>query len=232
MSVEKHWQRVAIAACVAMCLSSSAISVSLASNSQSPLARALHDTNTVRTLQHYDVSTAVSGSVTVHSAIRGAEDEVRNRERDSETVTITGPGPNGKFKKVHYTAEVIFVNGHTYYRTSLDHNTWHKHAGTTFVDRLSGIEFKRARTQLSFASSVHFKLVGQPKGRARFRATIPKSGATDDLLISTGRTPYVLGQTVRVPAKKGNKVHGVTRTTYGPFNKSLIILAPSSQGQA
>jgi len=183
-------------------------------------------------MQHHDVIQETAGSVTVHAVIRGLEDEVRNREHDFETVTATGKLANGKTKTVHYTLEVIFINGHTYFRTTLAKNKWQKHSGLTLTDPYSGITFHRARTTVTFNSGVHFTSVaGSP---THLKAQQTNAGVTTNyqVWLSNGHAPYVTRElTTYVSTKKGHAT-GSTETTFGPFNKPIVILAPTSQGSA
>ena len=62
--------------------------VSAASSLQALVSQAEHNTNTVRTLVHQDTDVVHSGNITLKMTARGAEDEVRNREQDYESVRL------------------------------------------------------------------------------------------------------------------------------------------------
>lgn len=203
-----------------------------ASSVSSLLSAAEHDTNTVRTLQHHDVIQETSGNVSVHAVITGLEDEVRNREHDFETVTATGKLANGKTKTVHYTLEVIFMNGHTYFRTTLAKNKWQKHSGLTLTDPYSGITFHRARTTVAFQSSIHFMSVGGSPTHLQAQQTKAGVRSTYEVWLSNGRTPYVTRELTKYASTKKGHGTGSTETTYGPFNRPIVILPPTSQGSA
>lgn len=203
-----------------------------ASSVSSLLASAEHNTNTVRTLQHHDVIQETAGSVSINAVVTGQEDEVRNRERDFETVTAKGKLASGKTKTIHYTLEVIFLNGHTYFRTTLAKNKWQKHAGLTLSDPYSGITFHRARTTVTFQPALHFTAVGG--SQTHLQAQVAKSGVRSvyQVWLSNGATPYVTRELTKYASSKKGHPTGSTETTFGPFNKPIVILPPTSQGSA
>jgi hypothetical protein len=188
----------------------------------------LHDTNTVRTLIHNDKITITTKDATVKVTSRGEEDEARNREQDYESVSVQGRARNGTQQKLHYTVSIIFLNGQTYYKSSLSHNGWQMHPGTTFQDPFTG-GFQRGRTTVPFSPTTKFAQVGHTgSGGTQMHGTFHKStySGTEDLWISAGKTPYVVRDEVTYQYTTGGqaKLHRVT--TLGPFNRPLNIQAP------
>lgn len=196
---------------------------------QSLLATAEHNTNTVRTIVHRDSTEIKTPNLTVSSTVRGIEDEVHNRERDFESVTVIGKTSKGVKKTLRYTADVVFMNGFTYYRTTLAKNVWMKQKGMTFRDPYTG-GFARGRTTVSFLKSVVFKEVGVSGGETHVRATArdSKSAGTVDLWIRNGTTPYVVRQVIHSHSTRGTAQTETSSTEYGPFNAQQIIQAPTT----
>ena len=221
----------AVAGCLILAAADSA-HASTAASVNSILASAEHDTNTVHTLIHHDVITEKTASVSVVAKITGEEDEVRNREQDTEVVTATGKQSNGKTKTIHYTLEVIFMNGTTYYRTTLDKNKWQKHSGMKIADPYSGVDFARARTTVKFGSNVHFAPVSGSKYHFRAQTTSKNVASTIQLWVTSGHTPYVQRELEVYHRTKGTALSGSQATTFGPFNKTLVILPPISGSSA
>ncbi len=202
---------------------------STAPDAQALLAQAIHNTNTVRTLVHTDKSTLTTKDGTVAVTARGEEDEVQNRERDYESVTVRALGQNGKIRTLHYTVNIIFMNGQTYYRSSLSHNRWRVRPGTVFPDPFTG-GWRRGRTKVSFPSSAKFVEVGgASSGETHMRTTYNRSSyrVTQDLWISAGTTPYVVREDQTYEATKGSHAKAQTQTSLGPFNQPMNIQPPT-----
>lgn len=201
-----------------------------ADNGQALLARALRDTNTVRTLVHHDHLTVNSRTVSVTATSIGAEDEVQNREHDSESVTVKARATNGKIKTLHYTTDFIFLNNLTYYRTSLAHNQWKNHSGMTFTDPYTG-EWKRGRTTVD-VTGCNSKVVGVTGGLTRIHCTFTdaktKTAGTRDLWISGGSKPYVVREDMRFHSTNGIPGTEDQQISFGSFNSSLNIQPPAS----
>jgi hypothetical protein len=221
-----------------------------ATDAQQLLAKAIHDTNTVRTLVHHDTMTQVlPNHVTVTISVLGQEDEVRNRERDVESVTLKGVQRNGKHATVHYALEIIFVNGHTFARGLSPHTTWQIYAGTQFTDRISGVGFKRARTTVPTYTYVKSSVIDQGSSaagthlRAQLQTHQPHGASIVhgvlDLWVSTGSLPYIVredihGTVVQVvrerihgkPVQRRYLIADTEHNTYGPLNQPLNIQAP------
>lgn len=200
------------------------------------LARAAHDTNTVRTLIHHDVSTISTsqGTIIKFTAV-GEEDETHNRERDSESVTVSALQKHGPAKKVRYTATAIFLSGKTYFRVSVGKappagtGGFQVRQGSTFPDPYTG-GFKRGRTTVP--SSGKFTLVGKTGSEAHIRGPYKVSGAhgTIDLWISGGTTPYVVREDQSLTGKSGPLTETIhIHSTLGPFN-TLIVIEPPAKG--
>lgn len=200
-----------------------------AANDQQLLVTAMHNTNTVRTLVYQSVETQTLPAGTVTTHIQGEEDEVRNREHDTESVSVTAAAANGKTRHVHYTAEVIFVGGRTYYRVSLLKNQWKNYKGTQFQDPNIGIGFSRNRTTVSFSPKVKFTQVGRSGSLTQYRAnTTAKSLRTRiDLWVSGGATPYVMREEVLDTSTKNSKATRDTVTRFTAYNQPVIIEPPT-----
>ncbi len=202
-----------------------------ASNVQALLAEAEHNTNTVNTLAHTDQNTVTTATMTLKVRSHGAEDEIHNREQDYESVSVTGHGAAGKIRNLHYTVDIIFMNGLTYYRTSLTHNVWATHPGMTFPDPYTG-GWKRGRTTVSFPKSVKFKEVGTSGGQTQVRASIvqPALAGTIDLWISGGAKPYIAREDERYHPTKGKAGSAHVQISFGPFNSPTVIEPPAKLG--
>ena len=199
------------------------------------VTQAIHNTNTVNTIVHHDQTTVVSGSSHLQETASGSEDEVRNLEQDSEVVTATAKGSNGKAQTVHYTLDVIFIKGYTYYRSSLQKNQWTRRKGTTLTDPVTNGVFKRARTKVTAPQGFKlgsYSLVGTSAGLTQVRAplTRAKAAGTWDLWISGGSTPYIMREEIHAHATGGGKGSEYVRTDYGPFNKPVTIAPPITTG--
>jgi len=202
-----------------------------ATNVQVLLSEAEHNTNTVNTLAHTDKNTVTTATMTLKVSARGAEDEIHNREQDYESVSVTGHGAASKIRTVHYTVDIIFMNGLTYYRTSLTHNVWASHPGMTFPDPYTG-GWKRGRTTVSFPKSVKFKEVGTSGGQTQVRASIaqPALAGTIDLWISGGAKPYIVREDESYHSTKGKAGSAHVQISFGPFNTPTVIEPPSKLG--
>jgi hypothetical protein len=209
-------------------------SASAASSIQSLVAQAQHNNDTVNTLMHRDTETIAAKGVTVSVSSHGAEDEVHNREQDFESVTLHGLGPNGKAVTQHYTVDIIFLNGMTYYRSSLSQNKWKSYKGITFQDPFTG-GWRRARTTVIDANYKvsPFTEVGTSGGQTHVRGTFTdakhKQAGTIDLWIS-GSKPYVVQEVQNIHSTQGTKITEKIQSLFGPFNTRLIILPPTNQG--
>lgn len=195
------------------------------------LSKAFHNTNTVKTLIYTQTTTQTSSSIKATIVFRGEEDEVANREADHETVTAQIRQTNGKTQKVHYTLDIVFMQGQTYYRSSLQHNQWHMKKGMTFQDGFLGTVWKRGRTMVSFKPMPTFSLVGHSGGQTQVRAHVSDTHGTGtvDLFISGGSQPYVVIQdTAGKETIGGQTIQSKSETKYGPFNQTLNIQAPAN----
>ena len=194
------------------------------------VASAEHNTNTVRTLVHRDQDTITMPSQNVTITANGSEDEVHNREQDYESVTVVGRTGSTKGKKLHYTIDIIFLNGMTYYRVSTLGKAWKSQKGMTFPDPYTG-GWKRGRTTVSFPKTVTFHEVGTSGGETHVRATLPGTtvAGTADLWISGGAQPYVVREDENYHTVKGARASEQTHVLFGPFNTPIVITAPSSQ---
>ena len=180
---------------------------------------------------HTDTITLTTKGGTAAVTSRGAEDEVQNRERDYESVNIQALGQNGKTQKLHYTVDIIFMNGQTYYRTSLQQNKWKSHSGMVFPDPATGSEWRRARTTVYVPAGAKFTQVGgASSGHIRMHTSFKTSTihGTEDLWISGGKTPYVVRQDLlRSQGTGANQVTLHTVTSLGPFNRPMNIQPPT-----
>jgi hypothetical protein len=204
-----------------------------ASNVQALVARAAHDTDSVRTLIHHDQDTTTTRAVTVKVSAEGIEDEVHNREHDYESVDVTARNTRGKTQRLHYTADLIFMSGKTYYRTSLNGNKWQSRKGMTFSDPFTG-GWQRGRTTVTVLKGVVFRELGVSGGETRVAAAYSTSNSTGSIVlwISGGSTPYVVREEQLYHTTKGTLVSAQVQITFGPFNSPIVITAPGSQGSA
>lgn len=204
------------------------------------VAQAEHNTNTVRTLIHHDQQTSTSKSLTVKITAQGSEDEVHNREHDSEAVSLTAKATNGQMRTLHYTVDLIFMNGLTYYRTSLAKNTWKTKKGMAFTDPVLGTAgWKRGRTTVSegltsFPTSSQFRQVGSSGGeihvQAPYQDARTKEAGTINLWISGDKTPYVVREVDSFHTTSGAAATFRSQVSFGPFNTPLVIVPPSTGG--
>jgi hypothetical protein len=195
------------------------------------VTQAIHNTNSVHTLMHHDTSSRTSSAITVKFTATGSEDEVKNREQDYEAVSITGKTAAGKAVNLHYTADIIFLNGSTYYRISapIQNNTWKTLKGTVFTDPYTAV-WKRARTTVIVPKGAVFKEVGVSGGQTQVRAAITFKTYTEtvDLWISSGSTPYVVREVLDSHTTTGPAGSLHNEINFGPFNTPLTIQAPST----
>ncbi|HLJ68042.1 MAG TPA: hypothetical protein VKX16_11845 [Chloroflexota bacterium] len=205
--------------------------VARAAGAASLLARAEKNTNSVSTLIHTDFNVITTPTLIVQVHARGAEDEARNRERDVESVVVTARSGGKTKHTLRYSAEIIFMNGTVYYRTSYHAQKWISARGTRFVDPYTG-GWQRARTMVTFPATAHFQPVGTSGGTSEFRASsFAAQGGTEtaSLWVSGGATPYVVREVVDYRASRGGgEEHQDTRL--GPFNTRILILAPTKGG--
>jgi hypothetical protein len=191
------------------------------------LAKAVRNTDTVRTLVYHSDTTESGNGLTIHVTNIGQEDEVHNRERDGEDVTVHTK-QNGKTRTIHYTLDLIFMNGRTYYRTTLAHNNqWQTHSGMSLCDPIRNC-WQRGRTTLTNLLPLAFSPVAG--SATHFRAAVKQktTHGTIDAWISSGKTPYVTRVLQNeVITTSGVSVKNHVDTTYGPFNSALVIQAPS-----
>jgi len=199
-------------------------------DAQALLTQAIHNTDTVHTLVHTDTITLTATRGTAVVNARGQEDEVQNRERDYESVNVQLPGQNGSTRKLHYTVDIIFMNGQTYYRTSVQQNKWKSHSGMSFPDPYVG-GWKRARTTVLVPSGAKFAQIGgASSGQIRMHTSFKTSTirGTEDLWISSGKTPYVVRQdVVQTQGTGANQIKLHTVTSLGPFNRPMNIQPPT-----
>lgn len=193
------------------------------------LTRAIHDTDTVKTLQYADEFAQTSSNVSIITVVQGQEDEARNRERDHQTVITRARTKQGKLQSRAYVVNVVFLKGQTYYQYPLKDKIWRTQKGMAFKDSVAS--FRRGRTSVNF-NGVNFNPAGSASnGDAHFHARVNKKGlsGTIDVLVSRGKTPYVtLVNELLTQRVKGKMVKIQARMIYGPFNQPLNITAPIS----
>lgn len=198
---------------------------------QKILSMAAHNTNTVRTLVHTVQTSTVSTAYSMSASIRGEEDEVANRERDHESVTYILKTSDGQKHTIVHTADVIFISGKTYYRTSTDKNVWHVRPGSSYTDPITRDTFKRARTTIPTPKTLKWAVVSTSGGGTQLRTAVHRKNltATEYLFISGGSKPFVIrtvDDATQTAGKQKAHVHSVN--TYGSFNKPLKIEAPGA----
>jgi hypothetical protein len=203
---------------------------------QALVVQAERNTNSVGTLVHQDQQTRITAGGNVVYTATGSEDETRNREADSESVTVTAK--TGRIKTLHYTADILFLNGKTYYRTSLTSNKWQSQSGTTFSDPYTG-GWKRGRTTVPFDNQFKqlskFQEIGSTGSRTHVRATFSdtKNAVTGsiDMWISSGAKPYVVRELLTEHPVKGTGSLKLN-VVFTSFNTPLVITAPAKSGNA
>lgn len=203
------------------------------------LTQAEHDTNTVASLTHHDTQTVTSSNVSITLALHGSEDEAHNREADSESATYIGKTSAGKSRTIHYTLDIIFMNGTTYYRSSLvSKNKWLSRKGLSLQDPYSGVGWRRARTTVpviaSLVKHVKYHLIGTSGGLTHFHGSFkaPTFAGTDDLWVSGGSHPYVVREQQRYHSTTKLKQTVVAVDNFGGFNSPVVITPPSTLGGA
>jgi hypothetical protein len=220
-----------VAAALAL-LPGQAIPAVQASTSVQPLVtQAIKNTNSVHTLMHHDTNSISSAGITVKFTGTGSEDEVKNREQDYESVSVTGKTSAGKTVNLHYTADIIFLNRMTYYRISapIQNNTWKTLKGMVFNDPYTG-GWRRGRTTVIVQKGAVFNQVGVSGGLTQVRATVTLKTEVDtvDLWISSGSTPYVVREVFDAHSTQGPTASRHFDINFGPFNTPLTIQAPST----
>jgi hypothetical protein len=204
-----------------------------AADSAALLRQAMSNTNHVKTLVYTSETNQKTKTLSVQILIRGEEDEVHNRERDHEEIVLSGKNPSGQPATARYVADVVFLNGKTYYRRTVDHGKWHTKNGMTFQDPNERVvAFKRGRTKVSFPSVAHFSPVSSnaPNGETRYHAAYTYKGAAvvEDVYVSGGSTPFVVEDDLSAPFRQaGQTIQSRTVTKYGPFNQTLVIEPPT-----
>ncbi|HEX6506536.1 MAG TPA: hypothetical protein VF221_02795 [Chloroflexota bacterium] len=212
---------------LSVCFASPWTPAAAADSVQTLVAQAEHNTNTVKTLVHHDVTTVTASGGSLKINAHGAEDEARNREQDFEDVTVTRTS-GGKTQKVHYTVDIIFMNGSTYYRTSAAPSQWQTHKGMSFPDPYTG-GWKRGRTTVTYPTSWKYTLVGTSGGTRHVRApfSTKTTAGTVDLWISAGTKPYVIRSEEKYHSTTKQKGSADSLITFGPFDGPVTIQPPA-----
>jgi hypothetical protein len=203
-----------------------------ASSAQSLLSRAVKDTNSVRTLVYTTKSVESGKNLSLTITMQGAEDEVANRERDRETVTAVARAPQGGKRTLHYTLDIIFMGGKTYYRNSLQQkNAWQTRVGMKFADTITGVTWQRGRTTVGDWTHP-MKLVGAlTSNGAEYKGRTSK--ATQQLplqvWVSGGAHPYVTREVITADKMvQGQRLHYVEQQVFGPFDQPISIAQPAT----
>lgn len=202
------------------------------------LAQAERNTNTVRTLSRYGSQTVTQPNSTITLTLRGTEDEVRNRETDSEAVRYSGKTSTGKPRVVRYTLNIVFMNGKTYFRTSLARNKWQTSRGMSVRDPYTGVGWRRARTTVptiaALVKGITYRVVGTSGGLTHFRGSFkkPPIAGTDDLWVSGGARPYVVREIQRYHSTTKLRQNVVSIDNFGSFNAPVLITVPTKQAGA
>ncbi|GAC1319243.1 MAG: hypothetical protein NVS2B16_02640 [Chloroflexota bacterium] len=197
------------------------------------LAQANKNNNSVRTLVYTTKLDIISRYRTIHTTMRGEEDEIANREQDHESASVLSTAKTGQKRSIKYTIDVVFISGRTYYRSSLaKNNVWQEKPGMSTIQDpiLQSAAWKRGRTRISFLSPSKYTIVSQgPTVHLRAHLTRGTASADDDLYITNGSTPYLVREVLKVTAiVQGQTVTQRTDTRYGPFNQTLNIGVPST----
>lgn len=196
------------------------------------LTAATHDNNTVHTLEYTSTVDVTSKYRTIHTVVKGEEDEVANREQDHEQTAVQTVSQKGQKQSVHYTVDIVFINGRTYYRSTLSKsNVWQEKPGMSAVqDPVLGTSWKRGRTLVSFLTPSRYSVVSQGS-QIHLRARLARGAitGTDDIYLTGGATPYLVREVEQLRGTvQGQPVTQRTDTRYGPFNQTLGIGVPST----
>jgi hypothetical protein len=204
--------------------------VQAAPSTDALLARAVKNTNAVRTLMHHDTSLLTTTQGSVSMTARSAEDEVKKREHDFESVTVHGQNSAGQVKSLHYTMEMIFMNNRTYYRSTLNHNTWDERSGMKMFDPYTG-DWQQGRTTVPWPKKPRFTQIGPTTG-GQIHVRSPFSSAnggqgTLDLWFTTGAAAYVVRAVEDLRYTK-TRARQHIQMIFGPFNQKIDIEPPST----
>jgi hypothetical protein len=203
-----------------------------AANTASLLAQAVKDTNTVTSLVHHDSTRIVNPSITLSFTATGMEDETLNREQDHEDVHVRAVNKQKKVQTLHYTADIIFMSGKTYYRVStLAKDAWQTASGMKFNDPYTG-GWKRGRTRVAIPKGTKFSPVGTSGGETHLRGPFSTADLTGtmDLWISTGAKPYVVKEQIAETSKKTKTATETFTSRLGSFNTTILIQPPTASG--
>jgi len=210
-------------------------SVASASDAQALLNRAAADVNRVRTLSYVQHNTQSSSSVHLATVMRGQEDEVHNREQDREEVTLSARDAKGHVKHIHYTLDIIFVGGTIYWRSSTKPSVWTHKRAIVFRDPFTQVTWQRKRTIVEVSHLSQLAVLSSGAQGAHIEGQLVKGGQSvkHDFYLSGGSNPYVVKDVVTASQViQGKKVQAKTETDYGPFNTTLVIVAPSTTSGA
>lgn len=202
-----------------------------ATAAQTLVQKAERNTNSVKSLVHRDIWNTKTAALTISVVARGAEDEVRNREQDAESVTVVGKDAQGNRRTLRYAVKIVFMNGKTYYKITPPGGAWKVRSGMTFSDPYAGT-WRRGRTMVSYPSTLPFTVVGTAGGKTHVRAPLKGKNyvGSVDLWISTGATPYIVRKVESLRSTKGRAISQRTSIDFGPYNSTLVIEPPTQGG--
>ena len=210
-------------------------SVASAADAQTLLSRAATNVDRVRTLSYVQHNTQSSSTVHLATVMRGQEDEVHNREQDREEVTLNARDAQGHVKHIHYTLDIIFVGGTIYWRSSTKPSVWTHKRAIVFRDSFTQVTWQRRRTTVNVSHVSHLAILSTGVQGTHIEGQLVKGGQSvkHDFYLSGGSSPYVVKDVVSASQViQGKKVRAVSETDYGPFNKTLVIVAPSTTSGA
>jgi hypothetical protein len=200
-----------------------------AASTSSPLRQAIFNTNSALSYRQDDTGKSILGDLRMSEKSWEVYDQRHNRERDHAEITLAVPGK----KTQHYYVDVVMLNNHTYYRSSLGSAGWKVQKGYGYTDPVSGQRW--FRSPLNFAYLEQSPIASQ--GRAangtyhvRFRSQSSKkvkATGGQDVWISTRGKPYIVRYTINVAATvKGKHASQVEDTRLSKFNQPVSISAP------
>lgn len=210
-------------------------SVASATDAQALLNRAAANVNRVRTLSYVQHNTQSSSTVHLVTVMHGQEDEVHNREQDREEVTLSARDAKGHVKHIHYTLDIIFVAGTIYWRSSTKPSVWTHKRAVVFRDPFTQVSWQRKRTTVDVGGLSHFAVLSNGAQGTRVEGQLVKGGQSvkHDFYLSGGSNPYVVKDILTASQViQGKKVQAKTETDYGPFNATIVIVAPSTTSGA
>lgn len=221
--------RTCLAGMLALATLTAADRLGTAAAASSPLSRAIANTDTALSYREDDTNRTVVAGASLSQSSWEIYDQRHNRERDHAHFDVVRA--NGK--RQSYTVDIVMMNNHTYYRSTLNHGGWKVQSGYGYADPVSGQRWFRAAPSFSYLAKLAIASQGSaPGGRYRvhfqpqFSAAMKATGSVD-VWLSTGSTPYIVREKESVAGSvKGKKISEALVTRLSRFNQPVTITAP------